>query len=288
MAFVFTKTKFSFLFVFLFFLALFFPISTQAVICTYQAQNPNDLPMCHPVGSDADCNAFCAQLGRPCGADSINRTCEDFLIGQRANQQRRAEEQEFQRQQRALIPPAERLIEQESILLRNAGECLCSVGNEDAPLTALGGLSIDGCYDRDDTGNGSLYNCRWVETPLIEPTLNENINELDALGAKILREQNPLQNYKSSVFELNKLRATSVEGFIASIIKTATGIMGTIALTLMIYGGFLWLTSQGNGSQIEKARSIIFYGAIGIFVILGSYALVSFVFEAVNPINTSR
>ncbi len=92
---------------------------------------------------------------------------------------------------------------------------------------------------------------------------------------------------RTAIKGLNKLQANSVQDFLGQAIKTATGIMGTIALAMMIYGGFLWMTSSGNGSQVEKAQKVIFWGALGIFVIFGSYALVTFIFEAVNPVNTT-
>jgi hypothetical protein len=282
MNFFFYKRKlFFFLSLGLFFFAILIPQSTKAVICVYEAQNPNDLPMCHPVGSDAECNAFCEVLGRPCAPDSITRSCDDFLIGQRANQQRRAEQQEFERQREANIPSVENLLRDESILRENAGECLCSVNAQNGVLGPIAGLSLNECYDRDDLAEGPIFNCRWELNENIDNTLQNNINNL---------EQNdnfkPLQQYGSSLRDLNKLRATSIQGFLGIAIRMATGILGTIALSMMIYGGFLWLTSAGNASQVEKARNVILYGALGIFVIFGSYALVNFVFEAINPIKT--
>lgn len=292
----FTKKIFSFTFLFLFSVLLFLPTSTRAVICVYEGLNPNDLPMCHPVASDAECNAFCNVLGRPCGADSVTRSCDAFLAGQRANQQRQAEVREGERQREAA--ELQMLIERDPTIIDTAnkqGQCLCSIGDSQAPLTALDGLSIDKCYDRndsvdaldyqdarDDQANGALFNCRWEYNKNIDDTLNKNVDDLE-------KNDNfkPLQNYESSLADLNKLRATSLQGFLGGAIKTATGILGTIALAMMIYGGFLWLTSAGNSSQVEKAQNVIFYGALGIFVIFGSYALVAFIFEAVNPVNTT-
>jgi len=177
-----------------------------------------------------------------------------------------------------------------------AGECLCSIDDKYAPLTPMSGMSIASCFDRNaNTGDGrgdatgrDLYNCRWIPKEEVEETMDKNQNELKALDAKIQRERNPLEGYKSSLGKLNKLRATSVQGFFGGAIKTATGIMGTIALAMMIYGGFLWLTSMGNSSQVEKAQNVIFWGVLGIFVIFGSYALVSFIFEAISPVNTTN
>jgi len=176
------------------------------------------------------------------------------------------------------------------------GECLCSLDDPYAPLTPMSGMTIQSCFDRNaNTGDGSgdatgadLYNCRWVPKQDVDATMEQNQNQLEAIDAKMQREKNPLENYQSKVRSLNKLRATSVQGFLGSAVKMATGIMGTIALSIMIYGGFLWLTSSGNSSQVEKAQQVLFWGALGIFVIFGSYAIVNFIFEAVNPANTTN
>src|SRR3989338_3453648 len=92
-------------------------------------------------------------------------------------------------------------------------------------------------------------------------------------------EGNPLLKYQASINELNKIKANTTQEFIGLVIKTATGIMGTIALAMMLYGGALWMTARGNSSQIDKAQNVIFYGALGIFVIFGSYALITYIFQ---------
>lgn len=97
------------------------------------------------------------------------------------------------------------------------------------------------------------------------------------------KEINPLWKYQVDIDTLNRVKATSTQGFIGLVVKTSTGIMGTIALAMMLYGGALWMTARGNTSQIDKAQNVIFYGAIGIFIIFGSYAIITYIFQAANP-----
>ncbi|MCK5460744.1 hypothetical protein KAI58_02065 [Candidatus Gracilibacteria bacterium] len=51
--------------------------------------------------------------------------------------------------------------------------------------------------------------------------------------------------------------------------------LGIVATGFVVYGGFLYVTSQGEDSNVETAKKIISYAAIGIIVVLISFALVN-------------
>lgn len=51
--------------------------------------------------------------------------------------------------------------------------------------------------------------------------------------------------------------------------------LGLIATAFIIYGGFLYITSSGDDTATEKAKKILIYSAIGILIILISFALVN-------------
>ncbi|MFA5188224.1 MAG: pilin [Patescibacteria group bacterium] len=75
--------------------------------------------------------------------------------------------------------------------------------------------------------------------------------------------------------------------FIGRIIQTILSIIGAIALLMVIYGGIILLTSKG-GEGVKKGKDILTWSIIGIGVILGSYALVSFILTAIGTgTNTS-
>jgi uncharacterized membrane protein len=52
--------------------------------------------------------------------------------------------------------------------------------------------------------------------------------------------------------------------------------MTLVAIVLVVYGGFVWLTSAGDETKIENAKKIISAALIGLVVILLSWALVIF------------
>ena len=62
---------------------------------------------------------------------------------------------------------------------------------------------------------------------------------------------------------------------IGRIIQSALGIIGALALLMTVYGGLILLSSRG-GEGVKKGKDIITWSIIGVAVILGSYALVSF------------
>ncbi len=56
--------------------------------------------------------------------------------------------------------------------------------------------------------------------------------------------------------------------------------LGLIAVVMLIYGGFLYISAAGNQEHIEKAKKIILYAVVGIIVILLSFAIVNTVLSA--------
>src|SRR3989339_130718 len=79
---------------------------------------------------------------------------------------------------------------------------------------------------------------------------------------------------------LNHLSVDSVPALIGNIIAKLMGVMGSIALVMFIYGGVLWMIAAGNAERSKKGMQIIVWSALGVMVILASYVIVSFVFEA--------
>lgn len=64
---------------------------------------------------------------------------------------------------------------------------------------------------------------------------------------------------------------------IVNIIQLFLGFLGLIALVIIIYAGFIWMTSGGNEDKISKAKDIMKAGIIGLIIIIFSYAIATFV-----------
>lgn len=61
---------------------------------------------------------------------------------------------------------------------------------------------------------------------------------------------------------------------IIEVILTFTGVIATI---VVIYGGFVFVTSTADASKITKAKKSIMYGLIGMVIALMAYAIVKFI-----------
>ena len=64
---------------------------------------------------------------------------------------------------------------------------------------------------------------------------------------------------------------------IMSIVNVLLGFLGILAIVIILWGGFRWLTSGGNEEKVGEAKKIIIAGIIGLVIILVSYALATFV-----------
>lgn len=73
---------------------------------------------------------------------------------------------------------------------------------------------------------------------------------------------------------------TSARALILTIVNFFLGFLGLIAVLMVIYGGVLIVTSQGNAEAAGKGKKILAYAAIGIVIILLSFAFVSTILGA--------
>ncbi|MBI4135324.1 DUF4215 domain-containing protein [Candidatus Uhrbacteria bacterium] len=64
---------------------------------------------------------------------------------------------------------------------------------------------------------------------------------------------------------------------VANIIRIALGFLGVVALALILYGGFMYMTAAGNEERIEKARKILVNAVIGLAIILSAFAITQFI-----------
>lgn len=63
------------------------------------------------------------------------------------------------------------------------------------------------------------------------------------------------------------------------VINILMGFLGIIAVLIVLYGGFKWMTAQGNEEQVGEAKKMIIAGVIGLAVIFMAYAIASFVVQ---------
>lgn len=74
-----------------------------------------------------------------------------------------------------------------------------------------------------------------------------------------------------------QLGTRDVRDIVMAIVNVLLGFLGVVAVLIILYGGYLYMTSQGETDKIDKAKKILINGAIGLVIILLAYAIVIFI-----------
>lgn len=76
------------------------------------------------------------------------------------------------------------------------------------------------------------------------------------------------------------LGTKDVRETVASIINVALGLLGIVAVVIVLAGGFTWMTAAGIEEKVDTAKKMIFSGIIGLAIILSAYAIAKFVISS--------
>ncbi len=68
---------------------------------------------------------------------------------------------------------------------------------------------------------------------------------------------------------------------IASIINVAMGLLGIVAVVIILLGGFKWMTAAGADEKVKEAKKLLTAGVIGLVIILTAYAIANFVVASI-------
>ena len=77
------------------------------------------------------------------------------------------------------------------------------------------------------------------------------------------------------------LSERSLDVTINNILTAVLGLVGIIALGVILYGGFRWMTAAGNEEAVGEAKKIITAGVIGLIIVIVAWAVFSFVISTV-------
>lgn len=76
------------------------------------------------------------------------------------------------------------------------------------------------------------------------------------------------------------LGSNSIYQTVGKFIQLALTLVGVIAIILVIFGGFKWMTAGGSEEKVEEAKKVLYSGAIGVVIIFSAYALTTFIIGA--------
>lgn len=67
-----------------------------------------------------------------------------------------------------------------------------------------------------------------------------------------------------------------------NILRYLLGFTGVIAVTVIIWAGYSWMTAAGNEEKVKKAKQTLQNGVIGLIVIMTAYVLIVFVIKSIR------
>ncbi len=73
----------------------------------------------------------------------------------------------------------------------------------------------------------------------------------------------------------------SLPNLAALIINSILSVLGLLFFVLILYGGYLYMTSQGEQDKVKKAKQTLTTAIIGLLIILTAYAISAFVINIV-------
>ncbi len=72
--------------------------------------------------------------------------------------------------------------------------------------------------------------------------------------------------------------------YAANLVKGFLTLIGILFVVLLIYGGFLYMTSQGKDEQVKKAKNTLTASVIGLVIIVSGYTITYFITSTLeNP-----
>ena len=74
----------------------------------------------------------------------------------------------------------------------------------------------------------------------------------------------------------------NIPATIGKIVGAGLAFVGILFFILMIYGGILWMTAQGNDQQVTKAKDLIIAAIIGLIIVLSAYAITAYIGGAIT------
>ena len=90
--------------------------------------------------------------------------------------------------------------------------------------------------------------------------------------------QGNLGNFGNAAFGTTTTRPLPV--IIGSILGAFLSILGIIIVVYMFFGGYTWMTAQGDEGKVTEAKNILRNAIIGLIIILLSYVIADFVTNA--------
>jgi hypothetical protein len=101
---------------------------------------------------------------------------------------------------------------------------------------------------------------------------------IGSLGLALKANASKFGEGLSNVAQKSGLQTTvTPEQYAAGIVSTFLTLIGIIFVVLLIYGGYLYLTSQGESEKVGKGKKVITASIVGLAIIITGYSITYFI-----------
>lgn len=74
----------------------------------------------------------------------------------------------------------------------------------------------------------------------------------------------------------NSQASNTINQFVHRVVNILSAVVGVVAVIMIIFGGFRYVTSGGNDTSVTSAKNTILYAIIGLIIVALSQILVHF------------
>ncbi|HQB76676.1 MAG TPA: hypothetical protein PLI25_03825 [bacterium] len=109
------------------------------------------------------------------------------------------------------------------------------------------------------------------------PTLAQSISIVDTTSTTTEGVNQGDTKYSTGDYTLDDIVMIAVRAS-----RWILGIVGSLALLMFVYGGFMFLISSGSSDKISKAKAIIVAAVVGLIIVFSSYLIIQFVLKTIG------
>ncbi|PIY96861.1 MAG: hypothetical protein COY66_02370 [Candidatus Kerfeldbacteria bacterium CG_4_10_14_0_8_um_filter_42_10] len=101
------------------------------------------------------------------------------------------------------------------------------------------------------------------------------VGSLAALGTLLVAKSAYAVSFYNPSSTLG-LGSSDLQTTVIAIIQWVLGLLGLVAVIMILLGGFKWMTAGGNEEKIESAKKLLTAAIIGLVIVLLAWAIVIF------------
>ena len=100
-----------------------------------------------------------------------------------------------------------------------------------------------------------------------------------ALLSPVVKADSPASQYTDGGSANSEVGSYNLMDTLQVIINVALGLIGFVAVVMIIFGGVQYTTSSGDATKVTKAKNTILYGVVGLVIALLAFAIVNFILD---------